>query len=529
MESLKILPSNRRKREKTGLLFGLFIAFVILVQVEIASAACSSPAANIGSIDFQGGVHKFCDGTNWQPLGATPSFPLTGPNGTATGPTYSFSAGTNTGMFSTGPGTLAFSTAGSTQLTIDSSGNVGIGTTAPGANLHVQVPDTSWSATYGGLYVGDSTSSGYFMMNDDTASAGQFSPSFEAKPVGSTRPFTIRTKISAGNDSGSTPMHVIDASAGGAAIASRPLLDIQNNTSSKMLITASGNVGIGTTTPVQALQVSGNTSTGVNIVTQNLGTLTTSTSALGAYNDLNRYINAGITSSTYSSGVLNGSDTGYVNTSGSGGLNIAAINAAGVIRFATGGNAAGNERMRIDATGNVGLGTSAPDTKLHVAGSIKMVDGNQGAGRVLTSDANGVGSWSVFPKFFAKRTANQTITGSTYTKMQLDTENFDTTNAFDSVTNYRFQPTVAGYYNFTGTVHNSSGCGAAMYSSAVIYFNGAQLVASAIYVGTGYMLPVQATALTYMNGSSDYVELYVNNNCGTSETYVGSLQGYRAP
>ena len=41
----------------------------------------------------------------------------------------------------------------------------------------------------------------------------------------------------------------------------------------------------------------------------------------------------------------------------------------------------------------VGIGTPAPDTTLHVVGNIKMVDGNEGTGMVLTSDANGVGSW----------------------------------------------------------------------------------------------------------------------------------------
>lgn len=44
-------------------------------------------------------------------------------------------------------------------------------------------------------------------------------------------------------------------------------------------------------------------------------------------------------------------------------------------------------------SGNVGIGTSSPTQALHVVGSIKMVDGNQGANKVLTSDANGVGFW----------------------------------------------------------------------------------------------------------------------------------------
>lgn len=43
---------------------------------------------------------------------------------------------------------------------------------------------------------------------------------------------------------------------------------------------------------------------------------------------------------------------------------------------------------------NVGIGTTTPLDRLHVAGNIRMVDGNQAAGRVLTSDANGTASWT---------------------------------------------------------------------------------------------------------------------------------------
>lgn len=42
---------------------------------------------------------------------------------------------------------------------------------------------------------------------------------------------------------------------------------------------------------------------------------------------------------------------------------------------------------------NVGIGTSSPSEKLHVVGSLLMEDGNQAAGKVLTSDANGKASW----------------------------------------------------------------------------------------------------------------------------------------
>jgi hypothetical protein len=45
------------------------------------------------------------------------------------------------------------------------------------------------------------------------------------------------------------------------------------------------------------------------------------------------------------------------------------------------------------ATVNVGIGTTTPLDRLHVAGNIRMVDGNQGAGKVLTSDSNGTATW----------------------------------------------------------------------------------------------------------------------------------------
>ncbi len=44
-------------------------------------------------------------------------------------------------------------------------------------------------------------------------------------------------------------------------------------------------------------------------------------------------------------------------------------------------------------SGSVGVGTAAPAAKLHVQGTLAVVDGGQAAGKVMTSDANGVGSW----------------------------------------------------------------------------------------------------------------------------------------
>jgi len=50
------------------------------------------------------------------------------------------------------------------------------------------------------------------------------------------------------------------------------------------------------------------------------------------------------------------------------------------------------------------------------------------------------------PAFRAYLNSNQTLSSGTFTKIAFNIEEYDTTNAYDNTTNYRFQPTVAGYY-----------------------------------------------------------------------------------
>lgn len=51
----------------------------------------------------------------------------------------------------------------------------------------------------------------------------------------------------------------------------------------------------------------------------------------------------------------------------------------------------------VTTSGNTGIGTTSPTTKLHVnsatQGALRITDGTEADGRVLTSDANGLGTW----------------------------------------------------------------------------------------------------------------------------------------
>jgi hypothetical protein len=59
-------------------------------------------------------------------------------------------------------------------------------------------------------------------------------------------------------------------------------------------------------------------------------------------------------------------------------------------------DASRNNAVTVLANGNMGINTKSPSQKLDIIGKIKITDSSQGAGKVLTSDANGVGTWQSF-------------------------------------------------------------------------------------------------------------------------------------
>jgi hypothetical protein len=150
------------------------------------------------------------------------------------------------------------------------------------------------------------------------------------------------------------------------------------------------------------------------------------------------------------------------------------------------------------------------------AGAISLTSATYLSG-VLPVANGGTGLSAGGPAFSAYSNTNQTIPNSTWTKMVANLEEFDTNSNFDTST-YRFTPTVAGYYQFTGAVAGgggSSGNGTVL----AFYKNGSQnkTGVAAVWV-SGFGQSTQATALIYCNGSTDYVEAYVFQGTGSSQT-----------
>jgi hypothetical protein len=115
--------------------------------------------------------------------------------------------------------------------------------------------------------------------------------------------------------------------------------------------------------------------------------------------------------------------------------------------------------------------------------------------------ANGIQSG---PAFSAYANGATSITGGAFTKIPCNIEEFDTNLNYDNATNYRFTPTVAGYYQINGQIQITSAITTRLI--AILYKNGSPFKYGVDLNAACYSTVV--SALIYLNGSTDYVELY---------------------
>jgi hypothetical protein len=121
------------------------------------------------------------------------------------------------------------------------------------------------------------------------------------------------------------------------------------------------------------------------------------------------------------------------------------------------------------------------------------------------------------PAFSVYKSATQTLTSATPTKIQFNTEVFDTNDNFNNTTNYRFTPTVAGYYQINGSclVNFANSNGTLAYCT--IYKNGSEFKFGGTATASSINFPrANISTLVYANGTTDYFEIFAGHSVGTS-------------
>jgi len=158
--------------------------------------------------------------------------------------------------------------------------------------------------------------------------------------------------------------------------------------------------------------------------------------------------------------------------------------------------------MPISTIGSDGLASSSVTSTQIAAGAVIQAD--------LATGVAGTG-----PAFSAYAGSSTTLTNNANTKVLFNTEEFDTNNNFASS---RFTPTVEGYYQINAAIRIQSLIdGATAYLT--IYKNGAAYKLGNLVIQPTTADPIfVVTSLVYMNGSTDYVEIYGFQNSGLSKT-----------
>ncbi|KYG63978.1 hypothetical protein AZI86_14305 [Bdellovibrio bacteriovorus] len=272
-------------------------------------------------------------------------------------------------------------------LTVLDSGNVGIGTTNPGYSLDIVKPDTGTTVR---VINSDSTTAhypGFSAYNYQGSSGGGF-PFLEFQNLGGTSasPAAVASGSTAGGigfkahngtavvDTGR--IYSIVESGFGSSNRSSSLTFLTAGTSSlteKMRITSGGNVGIGTTSPTSRLEVKSNSDASIAAAVFNENATANAVAASSVYSDgagfsMEAYSTA--STATYSGGSsLADAIVLRTHTSRPPARMIAGTSTNIPFHLMT----ANTNRLTIDGTGNVGIGTASPGYALQVSSATNGV------------------------------------------------------------------------------------------------------------------------------------------------------------
>ncbi len=372
------------------------------------------------------------------------------------------------------------------KLSILTNGNVGIGNTDPSAKLHIVGDFKLVDGTQGAGKILTSDANGKASWQNIPVTTTTWSSN------GNNLYNSSAGNVGIGTNTPSTKLHIagdfklVDGTQGAGKIltsdangkASWQNIPVTTTTWSSngnnLYNSSAGNVGIGTSTPSndqgweKVLDVKGNNNAKI-LVTTNDSSIKTGIFShagygggfLGTESNHNLHL---VTGYTPKLSILTNGNVGIGNTDPShkleiiGNDNVAAFSSTGsnaYIRLWA--NAAGgiNERVEftnrgngkatiwtpgagdalvVNRNGNIGIGNSEPSAKLHIAGDFKLVDGTQGAGKILTSDSNGKASWQNIPSIGISATGGWLSNGNNLYNSNTGNVGIGTTNPVAKLT-----------------------------------------------------------------------------------------------
>ena len=309
---------------------------------------------------------------------------------------------------------LALYTGPSERMRITDTGNVGIGTNSPSHLLHLK---SNIDAT---LFIeADADNTGgedhlpMLLLHQD---GGAFFHSFGGKETDPNNALKIETGKTTSGEKPSI-VFLLNGSAG------------ENSGTERMRIEPDGKVGIGTNDPTALLHLksSGDVVLRLEADYENSGENDLPQLLMTQDGGLHFHSFSGVASSSGHSNdnslrIETGSDT----VGSDSGSNV------GSICFATGGSSgfgSGTERMRIDETGNVGIGTSSPSSSLHIAGHSATFETVAQASGIKFIPSSYVNGSNLTQNDNVAFIANNPMTNSEYISEINDHSDFQTTAA----------------------------------------------------------------------------------------------------